>query len=119
MEQSPSLEANRFSTSEEILRILRNPKIHHFIHIMWVYNTVYHNFYFHCLLRVFTMYIKLRVSAPVMSNLQACTRSLYTQLSAKTKDGNKSIPELVKRPNPWRKMMMIKLRDLVFYPYAF
>ena len=28
MEQSPSSLANRFSASQEILRILRNPKVH-------------------------------------------------------------------------------------------
>jgi len=32
MEQSPSWEANRFSASEEILRILQKPKVHHRIH---------------------------------------------------------------------------------------
>ena len=29
MEQSPSWEANRFSASQEILRILWNPKVHY------------------------------------------------------------------------------------------
>jgi hypothetical protein len=29
MKQRPSWEANRFLTSQEILRILRNPKIHY------------------------------------------------------------------------------------------
>ena len=32
MEQSPSWEANRFSASQEILHILRNPKVHYHIH---------------------------------------------------------------------------------------
>ena len=32
MQQSPSWSANRFSTSQEIPRILRNPKIHYSIH---------------------------------------------------------------------------------------
>ena len=32
MEQSPSREANRFSNSQEIPRILGNPKVHHCIH---------------------------------------------------------------------------------------
>jgi hypothetical protein len=32
MEHSPSWEVNRFSTSQEISRTLRNPKVHHRIH---------------------------------------------------------------------------------------
>ena len=32
MEQSPSLEANRFSASQEISRILRNRNFHYCIH---------------------------------------------------------------------------------------
>jgi len=32
MEHSPSCEANRFSASQEIPHILRNPKVHHRTH---------------------------------------------------------------------------------------
>jgi len=32
MEQSPSLEANRFSANQEISRILWNPKVHYLVH---------------------------------------------------------------------------------------
>jgi hypothetical protein len=32
MEQSPSWEANRFSASQEITHILRNPEVHYLIH---------------------------------------------------------------------------------------
>jgi hypothetical protein len=32
MEQSPSWEANSHSTSKEIPRLLRNPKVHHRVH---------------------------------------------------------------------------------------
>jgi hypothetical protein len=32
MEQSPSSESNRSSATQEIIRILRNPKVHHRVH---------------------------------------------------------------------------------------
>ena len=32
MEHSPSWETNQFAASQEIPRILRNPKVHHHIH---------------------------------------------------------------------------------------
>jgi hypothetical protein len=32
MEQNPSWEANRFSASQQIPRILRNPNVHYLIH---------------------------------------------------------------------------------------
>jgi hypothetical protein len=36
MEQSPFWEANKFSASQEIPRMLRNnPKVHHHIHKSW------------------------------------------------------------------------------------
>jgi hypothetical protein len=30
-------------------------------------------------------------------------------------DGNSSMPEQVKRPNPWRKMMMVMMKYIIFY----
>jgi hypothetical protein len=42
---------------------------------MWLYNIVYHNSV--VIVYCVTMYIKLHVSAPVMSHLQACSRNSY------------------------------------------
>ena len=36
-------------------------------------------------------------------------------VEAPGKDGNASMPEQVKRPNPWRKMMMISKRSQAAY----
>jgi hypothetical protein len=35
-------------------------------------------------------------------------------VDAPGKDGNASMPEQVKRPNPWRKMMMMTMQDSAF-----
>ena len=39
-------------------------------------------------------------------------------VDAPGKDGNVSMPELVKRPNPWRKMMMMMMIYIYIYKYS-
>jgi hypothetical protein len=52
-------------------------------------------------------------TTPVSRNTPSTTNLEEDEiLHATGKDGNASMPEQVKRPNPWRKMMMMMLMIL-------
>jgi hypothetical protein len=54
-------------------------------------------------------------TTPDFRNIPSTTNLEEEEIvDAPRKDGNASMPEQVKRPNPWRKMMMMMMMMMIF-----
>ena len=129
MEQSPSWEAKRFSGSQEILRILWNPKVHHHIHkcppLVPILSPLdpLHTSTSH--------FLKIRLNIILQSAPGSLKRSLTLRFPHQKPSCNSALPHTCYMPLPshfsrfdhsennWRAVQINKLLIMKFSPLPF